>query len=816
MDGHNSTLNLDNHSSTVTPTIAPDQLPDPLLIEFEHRANHLITEAYSSETQETAHIVLLSKGLEELSQKAIEIGDLAFAHLSSKDPDRFEDCLITFDWSERTKYFLLLWRDILFEEQKTFLRVSDGDVTLEAFQEQKMKSRDLLFELSNDLKNYLESTKRATLDHKKVRDVWYLQTNPWPIYKEQFSRFQGQAKDLNKQFEALWNSSGAYVVINSHFIDSFNNYLDTIKQVKAEINAIRIDIKDKGDDPISMEVVQKLEAVDRKVLISNKLGKFNSDLNEQIEELPKKMKVNVSLKDGCLLYKDLNVRQSTREWLESEVMSEVYEFFQISNNIHSRLNLAIENIRNLIQNERLEGQPHPTDDIQKILQNLTKNLDKSSETIVSLRQTVKGQLGKTLGVSKVFQEDFLSLSFQSTINQYRRYQIEWWEKLKGWCIKKGYFIKQYRKSIREEEVMSVSEKIVRVVRARTVQADNLHYTNIFMTQGYIGSSFWVGRTDELNHISTQIENWRQGFRGALLLTGKRFSGKTLLGQLVNKNHFEDKAVLLKPENRITIQGRTFETTMNLGESLDFVLKYIQEPTMIWIDDLELWQDDKITLSQNIRFLIRAIDQNAGRIFFTVSTSNWLYDQLKQWFEIEKIFQTEINLDRMSWEEIKKAVLIRHSATHMQLVNKESEEFNSKELDKLVSRFCRLSEGNVGQVMHHWAAIMHKYNDEKVQPHSENTYTLPDFLNPDIAVLLRSIMIERRTNEYRLRKYLGPSFKTIYRPILQRAMNLGVVNRNLNGWLEINPMIVNEVGRLLDKQGYLKFDGRKGYTNKSII
>ena len=78
------------------------------------------------------------------------------------------------------------------------------------------------------------------------------------------------------------------------------------------------------------------------------------------------------------------------------------------------------------------------------------------------------------------------------------------------------------------------------------------------------------------------------------------------------------------------------------------------------------------------------------------------------------------------------------------------------------------------------------------------------------------MIERRTNEYRLRKYLGPSFKSIYRPILQRAMNLGVVNRNLNGWLEINPMIVNEVGRLLDKQGYLEFDGRKGYTNKSII
>jgi len=80
-----------------------------------------------------------------------------------------------------------------------------------------------------------------------------------------------------------------------------------------------------------------------------------------------------------------------------------------------------------------------------------------------------------------------------------------------------------------------------------------------MTHGYIGSSFWVGRTDELNHIGTQIENWRLGFRGALLLTGKRFSGKTLLGQLVNRDYFEDNAIALNPENRITIQGRTFET-----------------------------------------------------------------------------------------------------------------------------------------------------------------------------------------------------------------------------------------------------------------
>jgi len=79
LDNHHITLNLDNQP-TVTPPTKPDQFPDPLLQEFEQRVNHLITEAYSSETQETAHIALLADGLEELSQQAIDIGDLAHTH----------------------------------------------------------------------------------------------------------------------------------------------------------------------------------------------------------------------------------------------------------------------------------------------------------------------------------------------------------------------------------------------------------------------------------------------------------------------------------------------------------------------------------------------------------------------------------------------------------------------------------------------------------------------------------------------------------------------------------------------------------------
>lgn len=793
----------------------PADLPDHKLPEFDQKITQLITAAYSEDKQGVAHISLLAEGLTEVSEMAIAIGDLAYRDIEAQNLMRLEDFLISFDWAERVKYFLLLWRDILFEEHKSFLMVSDGDITLQLFEAQKMKSRDLLFEKSNDFKNYLSATKAATPDHQKVLDIWKLQNNPWPVYRRQFEQFEGQAREINNQFVKLWNSSGAYVVINSHFIDTFTGYLDTLNQVKAEILAISDRVKS-SEGPIGLSVVNELEEVDRKVLISSRLGKFNSDLNSHIRELPNKMKVNVDTQYGQLRYKDLNIRQSTNEWIESEVMSEVYEFFQISDNIHSRLNLAIENIRNLIENERVEDQPHPTRDILQILQNLNKNLDKSSESIFGLKKHVEVQLAKTLGVSRVFNDEFLALSFQSTINQYRRYQVKWWEKLKSWVQEKGYFIRQYRKSVREEEMMSISEKIVRVIRARSVQAENLHYTNIFMTKGYIGRSFWVGRVEELNHLQQQVDNWKNGYRGAVLLSGKRFSGKTLMGSLVNQNFFANQAIILSPENKITVQGRPFETTMDLGAALDFIFKYNQEKKLIWIDDLELWEDDKITLSENIRRLTAVIDQNAGRVFFMVSCSNWLREQLSKWFEIEKIFQTEISLDRMSMEEIQKAVLIRHSATHMQLVNADGEEFTPQELEKLLIRIYRHAEGNIGEVMHHWAALMHKYNDEKVHPHTDVLYTLPDFINPDIATLLRLIIIEKRTNEYRLRKHLGPAFKTVYRPILQRALNLGLVQRDLNGWLVINSMVVNETGRLLDKNQYIEFDSKKGYPDLTLL
>ena len=65
-------------------------------------------------------------------------------------------------------------------------------------------------------------------------------------------------------------------------------------------------------------------------------------------------------------------------------------------------------------------------------------------------------------------------------------------------------------------------------------------------------------------------------------------------------------------------------------------------------------------------------------------------------------------------------------------------------------------------------------------------------------------MEKRTNEYRLRKLFGSPFKEKYQHLIQRLISVGMLTRHMDGWLEINEFAVNEVGKLLERKQYLKF------------
>jgi len=325
-----------------------------------------------------------------------------------------------------------------------------------------------------------------------------------------------------------------------------------------------------------------------------------------------------------------------------------------------------------------------------------------------------------------------------------------------------------------------------------------------MTKGYIGESFLVGRDDETEHMRSLIANWRAGYRGAVMLTGRRLSGKTLFGELVANRLFPNNVIRLVPNGTINVDGRRMTTTGNLSEALVFVEKHtIQDKPMVWIDDLELWWDNNTSFATNVEALSDHIDSYSTRIFYLVATSQAVYSHLDRFMNLDRIFQANVNLDDFSLEEMQHAIRIRHGATHKLLVSQDGEPFTDTAFNRRVARFYRYSQGNVGDTLNRWAWLTEYCDDDRVAPTIERLYRLPAFLNTDTGILLTTIFLERRTNEYHLRQLLGPAFETRYRAVLQRLLRVGMLTRQNDGRLEIRESIVNDVGRALENNGYLK-------------
>ncbi|MEM9931749.1 MAG: hypothetical protein AAF840_18230, partial [Bacteroidota bacterium] len=188
--------------------------------------------------------------------------------------------------------------------------------------------------------------------------------------------------------------------------------------------------------------------------------------------------------------------------------------------------------------------------------------------------------------------------------------------------------------------------------------------------------------------------------------------------------------------------------------------------------------------------------------FLISCGDVLYEQLESNYDWSKHFQAVIDLDYMNVEEIRQAIVIRHGATHKALVNEQGLPLSPKSFQQLVNRVYRASNGNIGEALNRWAFLMEPAAEDQVKAQQERQYNLPDFLQPDIALLLRTMMIEKRTNEYRLRQRFGPAFNPGYAQALLRLLSVGLVQRHLDGWLEINEAVVNDIYRLLKTNQYL--------------
>ena len=772
----------------------------------------------------SVHLEGLVNGAAKITHHILELGEFVKIGMDDNSLTPMEllpRYIIQYTWIEEAKSFLILWRDVIFQYQKALVLASNHKISPKNLEQLWADSKNVIQNGVAYLKNFLEKEiSSITQNPKELKTKlgnWKKNQNPWGTYRKQIETINSQCKKLQEQNKTLLQSTKLFKGIEELIQQNLNTSQAEIAQFKLLANeAIELVEENVKDKPGKLSTL--LEQMESKLVTNHHLESLNFSMDEKLAGLVESMEVPIETKRGMLLFREVNLQGNSKLWLDSEVTPLIYEFWEVNDQILNSFKMALMNIRNramLFSNELKKEnvsreELEPRFNQEKFCYPLDSFLQKTNtweNELKKLTNTIKDRLSKEFQINEIYnaKRSFLPVPLQTTINQYRLTQNPWIRNTRNWYKKQVKLFQKFKTTVEKEDALSISEKIVRYVQNKEAASNNQQYSNIFLTKGYMGKSFWVGRQLETERFKNIVDQWKLGFRGAVILSGQRFSGKTLFGEYVSSQHFWQKSIRLIPNVTLKVGGRVLETTYDLGAAIDFIQKYsVNDQSLIWIDDLEKWCEPNILLGQNVRALSKAIDNHGGRMFFMVSMGNWTAAHLDITHDIEKVFQANINLDKMSAVEIKESILIRHGATHKILVNKNNEEPSPQEFQKMTDGIYRFTEGNIGESLSRWSNSIQKLNEERVVHRTPINYALPDFLNPDAAIILSALMMEKRTNEYRLRKLFGSPFQSKFKFIIQRLISIGILTRHLDGWLEVNELVVNEVGKMLEEKSYLKF------------
>lgn len=789
---------------------------EQLLSEFYEMLDAKVEEAWSIKNSDE-HLVALVQNLQFLCEKTRHIGNYAFEEMEdiSTEKEEVSRKFINYQWMPQVKTHLVLWRDIIFETQKAMVLHQDNEITENELQLHIETSGKTMTESVEFIKNYFGETIKKHLQNEQTQKDFLtaqsLITNPWPVYQEQINVLEAQSHSLYDQYQKVsetYKSLKAMVLRIHEILKAFENELSRIRKIGEEAASLLASDEAQG----YQKLIRHITNVEEQALAFNHANTYTTVVQQTLATMVGKVDVPIRLEKSRIVYKEIDFEQGVKVWLHGEIRPHIIEAQEILDSIGNSMKMALINVKNRVA-LLSDGKEDPNQvkirnsEYAQPLYTVLEMVGRKEEEVREFNKKVRKRILNKLHLNRIYLEDrvFLDSSQQYMLSQLKMDQTAWIQRMRNWVWAKGSIAKDFMANVAKEESLSLSEKLVRYINSRKSDENNIQYANIFSTRGYIGESFWVGREEERRHVVQIIEDWKRGYRGSVVVSGKRLCGKTVFGELIAHRFFPEETIRLKPFTSLKFGGRSIMLNDDIREGLDFIRKYLgDKKLLIWIDDLETWQSVKIPSSQNVRVLLENIDQYSTQLFFMVSMSNWFRHHYNQMFQLGKVFQAEINLDYMTDENIRKAIMIRHGATHKILVDEELNKVASHEFNKIVLEVSRAAENNIGQALNLWSYFTKRLDDERVVHRADYGIQLPNFLNDENSILLRAVLMSKRTNEYRLRKTLGRAFGEKYRTIVMRLIALGILVRHMDGLLEINESIVNEVAAFLEEGGYLRY------------
>lgn len=285
-----------------------------------------------------------------------------------------------------------------------------------------------------------------------------------------------------------------------------------------------------------------------------------------------------------------------------------------------------------------------------------------------------------------------------------------------------------------------------------------YYRQLFLGQSALSDTFWVDRPSEVAAGTRALESYARGARGALLLTGERFSGKSALWQHLQARLPPD-ATLFRVHARPGGTSRVQDFEQALNESLGITgghqdaLRALAANSVIVLDDLEMWWGRHPGGLQVVDAILGLIAEHGDRCLFVLGINRFAYDVLKRLRPLDDVSFAVVECGPIDSKALKQVITLRHSSTgaRYEYRGKSQDELSELETARLFARHFNYCRGLVGVALQTWLACIHHASGERLEVRAPASFDSQAIRSLAIAqqALLLELMLHKQLHRERL-------------------------------------------------------------------
>lgn len=716
--------------------------------------------------------------------------------------------LLHFNFPEKFKSFCFLNRSLALELAIAKHRQLDNKISVEEWTKHFEKCKKLLLQEGEAMleafqkeAEYVQSKKEA-LD-RKLESIKHF-SNPWQVYHEQLDEISEQLSQIETANLNMLHSIEVFQIIS-----------DFVLQIHQDVSSANNSFVRKTQEILSLlnnaESPEKLDAILTIIndLLENGASKESRTAiqTRYLEDIISRLKtfdLPVQALEGFLTFKSIPFLKLTQKWLDYNTIPYLIDLWdnQEANfshilQVYSHLKSSVSLAKKAPNPARLSAEINSLEQLlakQKNYQEESKSIVNSIENSISLEFKATDAYTKTEFLKVPLQTNFSRFGFEDSA-------------VFGEITKKSKALfsnlsKKYVTGSKNNHSHDALEKAIEIVELRTHQDPPDHYHSLFLNRNFIGDLFLVKRENIRDKFLTLIEQWKEGNHRALALVGDPLSGKsTIMDQLAH--YFPSNEVIyLKPDEDLIVEGRKIKTNKNLQEALTHIEKSFRSTRrVILIDDLTLWKDKNTSLFENMIALMEFISTNSTDVMVVISITNALLVHLDSTARFSEAFTHLIETNLTGYEQIYKAIMLRHGASHRKLYDKNNHQMTGKQIRKNILWLCRSYNNNLGAVLQAWTFCTVPEEDYKVIFTLRNTH-FNDFLSSEEMLILKQCLIFGSSSELQLKKQFATRFDAEFKPAIRKLLNLGILDRNAGGSLIVKETVRQDLYIMLKTKDLL--------------